>query len=141
MSKVTIIVDSTAYLMKEHVQDYGIEVVPINIHFRSAVYRDGVDIDKDKAYKLIEQAPELFANSPASSEVYAELFRRAAIKGHGWGPLEEKPRRLIKLGLATVLLSEGGVRSHAWRALEQGITPDELRYTVLPAFTTARFPQ
>jgi alkylhydroperoxidase/carboxymuconolactone decarboxylase family protein YurZ len=32
------------------------------------------------------------------------------------------------------------VRSHARRALEEGATTDELRHTVLLAFTTAGFP-
>jgi len=59
---------------------------------------------------------------------------------HKAGPLDRKTRRLIKLGIAIGLNSEGGVRSHARRALEEGITPDEIRHAVLLAFTTAGFP-
>ena len=73
---------------------------------------------------------------PEITKAYDDL----AVKCHGWGPLEEKTRRLIKLGVAIGLNSEGGVRSHARRALEEGITPDELRHAVLLAFTTAGFP-
>jgi len=57
-----------------------------------------------------------------------------------WGPLDEKARRLIKLGIAIGLSSEGGVKSHARRALEEGMTAEELRHAVLLAFTTAGFP-
>ncbi len=73
---------------------------------------------------------------PEISKAYDEL----AVKCHSWGPLDEKTRRLIKLGVAIGLASEGGVRSHTRRALEEGITPDELRHAVILAFTTAGFP-
>ncbi len=71
------------------------------------------------------------------SKAYDEL----ALKCHRWGPLDEKTRRLVKLGIAIGLNSEGGVRSHARRALEAGISADELRHIVLLAFTTAGFPR
>ena len=73
---------------------------------------------------------------PEITKAYDEL----ALKCHGWGPLDEKARRLIKLGIAMGLNSEGGVRSHARRALEEGITSDELRHAALLMLTTAGFP-
>jgi 4-carboxymuconolactone decarboxylase len=73
---------------------------------------------------------------PEISKAYDEL----AVKCHGWGPLDEKTRRLIKLGVAIGSNSEGGVRSHARRALAEGIAPDEIRHAVLLALTTASFP-
>jgi alkylhydroperoxidase/carboxymuconolactone decarboxylase family protein YurZ len=59
---------------------------------------------------------------------------------HKAGPLDKKTRRLIKLGIAIGMNSEGAVRSHARRALEEGTSPDEVRHAVLMAFTTAGFP-
>ena len=59
---------------------------------------------------------------------------------HKAGPLDKKSRRLIKLGISIGMNSEGGVRSHARRAMEEGITPDEIRHVVLLAFTTSGFP-
>jgi len=73
---------------------------------------------------------------PEITKAYDEL----ALKCHGWGPLNEKTRRLIKLGIAIGLSSEGGVRSHARQALAEGVTTNELRHAVLLAFTTAGFP-
>ena len=70
----------------------------------------------------------------------AKAYDDLAAKCHDWGKLDEKTRRLIKLGVAIGLSSEGGVRSHARRALEEGVTADELRHVVLLAFTTAGFP-
>lgn len=73
---------------------------------------------------------------PEISGAYDEL----ASKCHDWGPLNVKTRRLVKLGVAIGMNSEGAVRSHARRALKDGATADELRHIVLLAFTTAGFP-
>jgi 4-carboxymuconolactone decarboxylase len=59
---------------------------------------------------------------------------------HEGGPLDKKTRQLIKLGVAIGLISEGAVRSHARRALQDGATVDEIRHAVLLSFTTAGFP-
>jgi alkylhydroperoxidase/carboxymuconolactone decarboxylase family protein YurZ len=59
---------------------------------------------------------------------------------HNAGPLDKKSRRLVKLGIAIGINSEGGVRSHARRALQEGISPEEIRHAVLLAFTTAGYP-
>ena len=84
--------------------------------------------------------PNIYTEFKKQFPEVAEAYDELAVKCHDWGPLEEKTRRLIKLGFAVGLNSEGGVRSHARRALEEGITADELRHTVLLAFTTAGFP-
>ncbi len=56
------------------------------------------------------------------------------------GPLDSKTAELIKLGIAIGINSEGAVRSHARRALAEGISADRIRHVVLLAFTTAGFP-
>jgi 4-carboxymuconolactone decarboxylase len=83
-------------------------------------------------------------------EIYKDFIKRypdinksydgLANNCHKAGPLDKKTRRLVKLGVAIGLNSEGAVRSHARRALEEGSTPDELRHAVLLSFTTAGFP-
>ncbi len=84
--------------------------------------------------------PSIYQEFKQQFPEIARAYDELAVKCHGWGPLEEKTRRLIKLGVAMGLNSEGGVRSHARRALEEGVTADELRHAVLLAFTTAGFP-
>lgn len=56
------------------------------------------------------------------------------------GPLEERTQRLVKLGIAMGGLAEGAVRSNARKALELGVSADELRHVALLAITTASFP-
>lgn len=84
--------------------------------------------------------PEIYKEFKQQFPEVAKAYDVLASSCHEWGPLDEKTRRLIKLGIAIGLSSEGAVRSHARRALEGGVSPDELRHAALMAFTTAGFP-
>lgn len=57
------------------------------------------------------------------------------------GPLEQKYRELIKLGMAAAHQSESGVHSHTHRALEAGATQDEIEHAILLGITTIGFPK
>ena len=74
--------------------------------------------------------------NPAIAKAYENL----ALACHEAGPLPEKVRRLVKLGIAVGQQSEGAVKSHARRAMEVGVTPEEVRHTLLLALTTVGFP-
>lgn len=53
------------------------------------------------------------------------------------GPLDQKTRRLIKLGIAIGASFDSAARSHIRRALgEDGITAQELQHAALLAITT-----
>ena len=84
--------------------------------------------------------PEIYREFRQQFPEVAKAYDAIALSCRQWGPLDDKTRRLIKLGIAIGLNSEGAVRSHARRALEEGISPEELRHAVLMAFTTAGFP-
>ncbi|HYF27478.1 MAG TPA: carboxymuconolactone decarboxylase family protein [Baekduia sp.] len=56
------------------------------------------------------------------------------------GPLDDRTARLIKLGIAIGAQADGAVRSHARRALTEGIGADEIRQVALLALTTGGFP-
>jgi 4-carboxymuconolactone decarboxylase len=89
---------------------------------------------------IVDYLPEIYQEFRQRFPEISGTYDNLAAKCHDWGPLEEKTRRLVKLGVAIGLSSEGGVRSHARRALEEGITPDEVRHAVVLALTTAGFP-
>ena len=55
------------------------------------------------------------------------------------GPLDGKTQRLIKLALAIGAGSEGAVHSHVRRALDQGISADDLRHVATLAIPTLGF--
>ncbi len=56
------------------------------------------------------------------------------------GPLTPRERALAKLAIAVGAGLEGGVHAHTRRALDAGVTPEEIRHTVLLALTTIGFP-
>ena len=87
------------------------------------------------------------AKLPKAFETFRKRYRRVyeayeALGGaaHESGPLDQKTRELVKLGMAIGGRLEGAVRSHAQRAREAGATPEDLEHVVLLAVTTSGFP-
>lgn len=79
---------------------------------------------------------DLRAEHPGIAEAYDALgdaCRRA-------GPLSAREQRLVKLGIAIGLKSEGGVRSHVRRGLSEGIAAVDLLHAIAVAVPTAGFP-
>ena len=56
------------------------------------------------------------------------------------GPLDPSVQRLVKLALAVGALSPGATRSNARKALDAGVTADEIRQVAILAITTCGFP-
>jgi 4-carboxymuconolactone decarboxylase len=73
---------------------------------------------------------------PDVAKSYQELGRATHVRG----PLDPCVRQLVKLGMAIAARSEGSVHSHVRRALEVGVTPDEIYHVLLMAITSVGFP-
>jgi len=58
----------------------------------------------------------------------------------GAGPLDERTRRLVKLGIAAGAGASGAFRSNVRRALEAGATEEEVLHVVALTISTAGFP-
>lgn len=56
------------------------------------------------------------------------------------GPLDEKSCQLIQLAACAAIRSEGGVHSHARRAIMHGATDDELYHSLLILTSTIGYP-
>ncbi len=67
-------------------------------------------------------------------------YDKLAVSCNEGGPLDEKERELVRLGIAIGLSAEGAVRSHTRRALDAGVSPEAIRHAALLALTTAGFP-
>ena len=80
--------------------------------------------------KFQEQRPDLW-------QKYDALGAEAAQSG----PLDEKVRELVKLGMAAAQGSESAVVSHTHRALETGASPAEIEHAILLGITTIGFPR
>ena len=87
--------------------------------------------------KLPESFQQFRAEYPAVWQSYENLGVAIAQSG----PLEQKVRELIKLGMAAAHQSESAVHSHTHRALEAGATQAEIEHAILQGITTIGFPK
>ncbi len=74
---------------------------------------------------------------------YPDIFNAYEKLGesvHAAGPLDQKTRALIKIGLSAGAQLEGALHSHVRRALEAGVTKEEIYQAILLALPTIGFP-
>ena len=76
--KVAVVTDSIACLTRELVEQYGIEIIPINFYAGGKLYKDWVDITPSEAYELFLKDPESFKTSAASPEDCLKAYRSAS---------------------------------------------------------------
>ncbi len=84
--------------------------------------------------------PEIYvrlrAEFPEVAAVLDSLGQATSVAG----PLDERTQRLVKLGIAVGAQAEGAVRSNARRALEAGVSNEELMHVVALTISTRGFP-
>lgn len=90
-----------------------------------------------KTGELPSAAGKVAQTYPAVWQAYAALGKAAAEAG----PLDQRTRRLVKLALSIGASSEGAVHSHARRAIEEGLSKEELKQVALLAIATLGLPQ
>lgn len=74
---------------------------------------------------------------------YPDIFNAYATLGatiHSESTLSERERALIKLGMAVGAQQEGALHAHVRKALDGGLTPDEIRQVVVLAIPSLGFP-
>ncbi len=79
--------------------------------------------------KFIEDYPEV-----------AKAYEQLGTAVHNSGTLDNKTRALIKLAISTGARMEGAVHSHTRKALEAGLSKDEIKQTILLALPTIGLP-
>ena len=88
-----------------------------------------------------EYLPEIFEQFRRDFPQVAAAYRELSGTLHGAGPLDQRARRLVKLAMSVGCESEGAVRSHVRRALDEGISQAEIEHVVMLGLTTAGFPK
>lgn len=78
MSKIAIITDSTAYLSQETVDQYGIHVLPLKVHWEGETFRDNVDIHPQNFYEDLEKTEWLPTTSQPSMQEFLNLYEKVA---------------------------------------------------------------
>lgn len=88
----------------------------------------------------MSRPPKKFQQFMKKYHRVAEAYNQLGEACHSAGPLDEKTRALIKLGLSVGARMEGAVHSHVHKALDAGITPEEIRHAVVLAMPTLGLP-
>ncbi len=71
-----VVTDSTADLPGDWRARYGIEVVPLKVHFGHDTYRDRVDLTDDEFFGRLGQASRLPTTSAPSPGEFAQVYER-----------------------------------------------------------------
>jgi 4-carboxymuconolactone decarboxylase len=89
---------------------------------------------------MTDYLPNVYQKFEHRYPVLKEAFDALGAAEHEAGPLGEKERRLVKLGIAVGAESEGAVRSHVRKLLGVGVAEEEILHTIVLALTTVGFP-
>jgi len=71
----------------------------------------------------------------------AEAYENLTAECRKSGPLNERERILVKLGIAIGSGMEGSVRSQVRKGLDGGLRPDEIRHAFVLALLAIGFPR
>ena len=89
---------------------------------------------------MTDYLPDVYRHFSDRFPAVKEAFDSLGAAEHAAGPLSEKERRLVKLGIAVGAESEGAVRSHVRKLLGVGASQDEILHAIVLALTTVGFP-
>jgi 4-carboxymuconolactone decarboxylase len=84
--------------------------------------------------------PEIFKKFVEENKEIATAYKRVGELCAQAGEIEGKNQHLIQLGISIGIGSQGGVRSHARRALDAGATKEEVFQVVLLSMSIIGFP-
>lgn len=74
--RIGLVTDSTCDLNKEIINKYNIEIVPLTVHFGTKEYVDGVDINPDEFFKLIESNKNIPKTSKPSKYDFESIYNK-----------------------------------------------------------------
>ncbi|MCJ7659827.1 MAG: DegV family protein [Anaerolineales bacterium] len=76
MSKVPIVVDSTAYIPEDLIKKHHIHVIPQILTWEGQSLLDGVEITPEQFYKRLQSASEIPTTSQPSAGAFADFFKK-----------------------------------------------------------------
>jgi DegV family protein with EDD domain len=121
MSLVRVVTDSTADIPASIVEELGITIVPLKVHFGKDTFLDGVNIQPEEFYKRLEAASELPTTSQPSPIDFLETFKKISQES-----VEEEKVQIISIHLSSAL--SGTVQS---ASLAQSMLDTQIDVTVL----------
>jgi len=88
----------------------------------------------------MSKAPKRYQEFSRKYREVAHAYEELGTACHAAGPLDEKARALVKLAISVGARIEGSTHAHTRKAIDTGVTKDELRHVALLAIQTIGFP-
>lgn len=76
-----IVTDGAADILPGWEKEYGIDMIPVNILFGEKSYLQGVELDNEGFYKLVEESKRIPKTAQPSPHQFVEFYRKVAQKG------------------------------------------------------------
>ena len=147
---IGIVTDSTCDLNQEIIEKYGIEVIPLSVHFGEDEFQDGVDIKPDSFFEKLKHRQELpHTARPAPAlfiEKYQEMLKKydqllsihvsAALSGTFESAklaAREVDDKVTVIDSATISLGLGMLTVLAAKSAEKNLKIDEIIETLKQA--------
>jgi len=89
---------------------------------------------------MSDELPDNYVGIKKRYKEYGHALSNLGMITKEIGPVDEKTSHLIQLAASAAIRSEGGVHSHARRALILGASPEELYHSLLLITSTIGFP-
>jgi alkylhydroperoxidase/carboxymuconolactone decarboxylase family protein YurZ len=86
------------------------------------------------------ELPSSYKRMKSSQRAIMEAYEKLGEACAEAGPLSERERALVKIGLSTGARLEGGLHSHVRKALEAGVDAAAIRHAVFLALPTLGLP-
>jgi len=78
---IKIVTDGAADLPAEWENEYGIDIIPINVQFGEKTYLQFEELDNEGFYKLVEETRKIPKTSQPSPHQFVEFYKKIAQKG------------------------------------------------------------
>ncbi len=78
---IKIVTDSAAGLTPDMAKQYGIEVIPLYVHFGEQTYREGLDLSNEQFFAMLKTTPKLPTTSQPSAGDFLGLYKRLTADG------------------------------------------------------------
>ena len=80
IGRIAVVTDSAAYLPEQVRHRFGVHVVPLTITVDGREYREGVDLDAELFYPMLERASAVTTSQPSPGTIL-EAYHAAAAEG------------------------------------------------------------
>jgi DegV family protein with EDD domain len=82
MKNVAIVTDSTVCLPQDLVEQYRIEIVPMEFISEGKIYRDGIDMSPSEFYRFLSRIDKLPTTSAPTPGTYFEVFKKVSTRAN-----------------------------------------------------------